>query len=337
MIGALCCLAFAALAASQEGSAARSERAARAMIQERFEEAETLYQQLAREDPDNAGLLLNLGLAQQSLGKLREAATQFRAVVKLQPETTLAWLLLGVAHRKLGEAAQAVPALEHVLEAEPANRTAALELAEALFDLGRFESAAQRFFRVAEIEPGNPRAWQGLGTCYMKLARQAFEEIGRSAPGSAWWWALAGRERAEAGRLEAAYSFYREALAKDPELRGVRGAIAEIYGATGHDDWAKIEQAREEKLPPPDCAKEAPECELRDQRYWQAVEAAAKFSGPRAVYWKALAYYQLAGIAFERLAELPATLERSGRPPASGTPLTGRAAELDRSGRIAAP
>ncbi len=337
MMGALCCLAIAALAAGQEGPAARSERAARAMIQERFDVAETLYRELVRDDPNNPGLLLNLGLAQQSLGKLREAAIQFRAVVKLQPETTLAWLLLGVAQRKLGEPAQAVSPLERVLEAEPGNRSAAVELAEALFDLGRFENAAQRFFHIAEIEPANPRAWQGLGTCYMKLAREAFDEIGRSAPGSAWWWALAGRERAEAGRLDAAYSFYREALAKDPGLRGVRGAIAEIYGATGHDDWAKIEQGREEKLPPPDCAKEAPECELRDQRYWQAVEAAAKFSGPRAVYWKALAYYQLAGIAFERLAELPVAPERSGRPVAGGTTLTGRAAELDRSGRITAP
>jgi superkiller protein 3 len=313
MIGAFCCFAIVALAAGQEDAAARSERAARAMLAERFSEAETLYRELLRADPNNPGLLLNLGLAEQSLGKLREAVSQFRAVVKLQPETTLAWLLLGAAHRKLGEPSEAIQPLERVVEAEPANRAAVLELAEALFELGRFEEAATRFFHLVEMEDSNPRGWQGMGTCYVKLARRALSELGRGAPDSAFWWALAGRERAEAGRLESAFTFYREALNREPGLRGVRGAIAEIYSATGHDDWARTEQAREEKLPPPDCGKEAPECELRDQRYWQAVEAAAKLSGPRAVYWKALGYYELAHVAFERLAELPLSAERYER------------------------
>ena len=386
MLGALCSLALVAFAAGQQDAAGKSTRAARAMFEERYGEAESLYKDLLRADPSNPGLLLNLGLAQQSLGKLREAVAQFRAVAKSEPNSALAWLLLGTTCRKLGDPAEAVQPLERVLEIEPANHTAALELAEALFELGRFEQAAVRFFHLVEIEPSNPRGWQGLGTCYIKLARSALAELGRSEPGSARWWALAGRERAEAGRLEPAYAFYREALSKDASLRGVRAAIAEIYSAAGHDDWAKVEEAREAKLPPADCAKEAPECELRDQRYWQAVEAASKLSGARAVYWKALGYYELARVAFERLAELPLSAERyerlaemhrlmgrhgeavkmwrealalapeeqrlqkelarsladareSGKAqPSSGDIVfTGRAAELERSGRITAP
>ena len=313
MIRALCCFAIVALAVGQEDMATKSERAARAMLDERFSDAETLYRELLRADPDNPGLLLNLGLAEQSLGKQREAVNRFRAVVKLQPETTLAWLLLGSGHRKLGEPAAAIQPLERVLETEPSNHAAALELAEALFELGRLEEAATRFYRLVEMEGSSPRGWQGLGTCYVKLARQALGALARTAPDSAWWWALAGRERAEAGRLASAFTFYREALSKDSGLRGVHSAIAEIYSATGRDDWAKIEQAREEKLPAPDCGKEAPECELRDQRYWQAVEAAAKLSGPHASYWKALGYYELAGVAFARLAELPLSAERYER------------------------
>jgi len=48
MIGALCCFSVVALAAGQEVAADRSERAARAMLEERFSEAETLYRELLR-------------------------------------------------------------------------------------------------------------------------------------------------------------------------------------------------------------------------------------------------------------------------------------------------
>jgi tetratricopeptide (TPR) repeat protein len=334
MIGALCCFALAALAAGQDDAAARSTRASRAMFEERFEEAAKLYRELLRDDPANPGLLLSLGLAEQSLGNYREAVGRFRAVVKLQPETMVAWLLLGSGYRKLGQPAEAIQPLQHLIEAEPANRAAALELAEALFDLGRFEESAARFFHLAELEPSNPRAWQALGTCYVKLARRALVELAARAPESAWWWTLAGRERAEAGRLDAAYAFYREALNQDPRLRGVRTAIAEIYDATSHPDWARIEQAREADLAPPDCGKEAPECELRDQRYWQAVELAGKLDGPRALYWKALGYYELAGVAFDRLAGLPLSAERYERL-AEAHRLMGRHAEAAKMWREA--
>lgn len=310
MLGALCCLTLAAAAAQD---AAKSELAARAMLEERFAEAETLYKELLAADPANPGLLLNLGLAEQSQGKLREAVKRFRAAAGLQPDSTMVWLLLGAAHRKLGEPAEAIRPLERALEREPSNHAAALELAEAFFDLERFQEAAPRFYRLAEIEPSNPRAWQALGICYVRMARKTLAELGRTAPDSAYWWALAGRERAESGRIESAYAFYREALARDPSLRGIRTAVAEIYTAAGRGEWAKIEQEREAKLAAPDCSKEPAECELRAGRYWQAVEEASKMSGPRAIYWEALAHYELAQIAFTRLAELPLSAERYER------------------------
>jgi superkiller protein 3 len=128
MFGTLCWVALVSLAPGWQ-DAAKSERAARAMFEERFAEAETLYKELLRSDPENPGLLLNLGLAELSLGKQREAAEQFRAVAKLEPGSSPAWLLLGTTCRKLGHPAEAIQPLERVLALEPANHTAALELA----------------------------------------------------------------------------------------------------------------------------------------------------------------------------------------------------------------
>ncbi len=313
MITALVYIAMGALAAGQQDTAAKSARAARAMIEEHFTEAETLYKELLAADPNNPGLMLNLGLAEQSLGRHREAANRFRAVAKIQPESALAWLLLGSTLRQLGEPVAAIEPLERVLKIEPANRSATEELAEALFGLERYEKAATQFFHLAEMEPSSPRAWQGLGTCYVKLARRAAADVTSAAPESAWRWALEAHERAEAGRMTSAFTLYRKALDKDPALHGVHSALAELYAATGHDEWAKTEEAREAALPAPDCAKEAPECELRAERFWQAVEAASALSGTRAAYWRASAYYELARMAFERLAGLPLSAEQYQR------------------------
>jgi len=121
-----------------------------------------------------------------------------------------------------------------------------------------------------------------------------------------------GTRAGEAGRLESAFAFYREALKKEPGLRGVRGAIAEIYSATGHDDWAGTNRpARRNCLLP--IAKGSAGMRVARPALLAGVEAAAKLSGPRAVYWKALGYYELARVAFERLAELPLSAERYER------------------------
>jgi tetratricopeptide (TPR) repeat protein len=310
MLGALVFLTLAALAAAPQEAGAKSERAARAMLEERFDEARKLYQELLAADPDNPGLLLNLGLAEQSLGRRREAADRFRAAARIQPESGLTWLLLGTALRHLGQAREAIAPLERVLQLEPGNHAAEAELAEALFDLERFPEAATHFFHLAESDPSNPRAWQGLGTCYVNLARRATAEVAREAPESGWRWALEARERLEAGRLHSAFALFRKALAGDPALPGVHSGLAEVYEAAGHVEWAKTEAAREEALPAPDCDREAPACEWRGGRYWQAVEAAARLRGARAAYWRGLAYFELARMAFERLAALPPSAEQ---------------------------
>ncbi len=313
MLGALVSLTLTALVAGPQETAVKSERAARAMLEERFDEARKLYHDLLAADPDNPGLLLNLGLAEQSLGRPREAADRFRAAAKIQPESGLTWLLLGTTLRHSGQAGEAIAPLERVLRLEPGNHAAEAELAEALFDLERLPEAASRFFHLAEADPSNPRAWQGLGTCYVKLARRAAAEVAREAPESGWRWALEARERMEAGHIRSAFALYRKALAGDPALAGVHSGLAGVYEAAGHPEWAKTEEAREEALPKPDCDRETPACEWREGRFWQAAEAAARLSGAQAAYWRGLAYFELARMALERLAALPPSAEQYER------------------------
>lgn len=302
-------LAMAAFAAGRQEQEDAPAMAARAMAEERYADAEALYVGLLREDPSNTGLLLNLGIARVSQGKYREAVDQFRTVAGKNPRAVPAWLLLGISCRNLNRAAEAVSAFEKLLELEPKNRTALAELAEALFSLGRDEQAAKRFFELSELEPANPRAWQGLGLSYLRLAQLAAAELEKAAPGSARWYVLRARERRGQGKAAQALALYRHALSLDPALRGIHAAIAGICRDSGQAGWAAAEEKREAALPLPDCTKETPECEYAAQRYWQAVEAAKSLPVPVAAYWRALSYRELADIAFARLMELPLSAE----------------------------
>jgi tetratricopeptide (TPR) repeat protein len=286
----------------QDDAVLKSQRAKKAMLDRRFDEAVQLYSELSRSMPQNPGMRFNLGMALHSAGRYREAIECFDAVLKMQPGLTAARIFTGVAYLKLGDPARAIPPLNKAVAAEPENRIARLELADALLSTSRFDQAAGHFRKLAEIDAREPKAWQGLGLSYLGLARESLVRLETRAPDSAFVPALLARSRAEQQQYGSAFSLYKDALARERNLRGAHAALAEIYRHTGHADWALVEERRERELPPPDCSAASAECAFIKGRYHDAIQAA---DTPRALYWKALSYSELAAQSFAKLAELP--------------------------------
>lgn len=290
--------------------APKAQQAQRAMETGDFKQAVALYTELVHDLPQNAGLHLNLGLALHSDGRYREAVNQFRIVTKRQPENASAWLMLGLSEVKLGQSQEAIAALRRALKIEPDNSLAQLQLGEALLSTGRPREAIEEFQKITERNPDNSRAWQGLGLSYAALARRAFREIEKVAPGSAYHDALLAESLAGQDQYRLAFYFYRKALAAKPaNLPGIHRALAEIYRNTGHSDWAAIEEERERSLPPPDCARSPLACDFLAGRYAQVISKAQNNSDPAAYYWQARAGQQLALRAFQRLAQMPESAE----------------------------
>lgn len=262
------------LAAQPQDLALKSRQAKELMAAGRFAEAIPIYTELVRAVPNNPGLILNLGLAQQMAGQHRNAVRQFEAAVKLQPDLFPAWFSLGACYLELGEPAKAVAPLE----------------------------------RAAELDPRDPRAWHHLGRSYEALAQRAFQRLDKLGQGSAWWLALAAETRLSQKQYASAFGLYREALAKMPKMRGVHAALAEIYRNTGHADWAAAAEQKEQALPRPDCAVAKRECAFRAGRYQEAARGAQPPS-LESYYWQARAYNVLAAGAFSRLARLPPSVE----------------------------
>lgn len=287
----------------------KSQLAKQAISQGRFEEAAALYATLVKAVPGNAGLLMNLGMALHMAGEHRAAVARLRGALKLDARLTPAWLMLGLAHMKLAEPSKAVDPLQRVLKAEPNNRTALLEIADAFLSINQPEEAARNFERLAGLDPTSPKPWQGLGLSYVALSQRAFAQLEKSAPESAFRDALLARSRGTQQQYRSAFGLYRQALSKNPNLRGAHAAIAEVYRQMGHADWAATEQELERKIEPLDCSGTTLECDFQKARYREIVSRTATARDPAALYWRALALSELAKSAFSRLAELPKSAE----------------------------
>ena len=285
--------------------AARSQRGKELMAAGRYADAAAVYRELVQALPGNAGLVLNLGMALHLAGQDRAALPHLESAHRLLPESLPAALFLGAVNLRLGQAAAAVAPLQTAVRLEPDNPETRAMLVEALVGQGRFLQAEPHLRRLAQMAPSDPAAWFNLGRTYEELAGQAAEDLLRRDSDSPYGLALLAEARRKHGQDSAAFHLYREALAREPGLRGMHRAIAGLYRKASHADWAAIEDQKERALPPPDCGHDALECALAAGKYQEVAASAASVKTAAAAYWLARAYEALAAQAFARLTALP--------------------------------
>jgi predicted Zn-dependent protease len=293
--------------AQSDNLAAKSQQAKELMGAGKFADAVPLYRELNLAVANNAGLLLNLGMALHMAGEERKAIPPLEAAVKLDPNLTPAWLFLGAARLRLGEVPAGVTALKVVTRLEPEHREARQMLAGALLSVNRFEESVEQYRKLTELEPESSQAWYGLGRSYESIAGQTFDDLQRTAPESAHWLALIAETRVREQQSSSAFYLYRQALEKMPGMRGLHKAVAEIYRQTGHPEWANVEEDKERQLPDADCRAQTLECDFGSGHYSQLVSSAEHAHTPESYYWRSRAYNELALQAFTRLGQLPAS------------------------------
>jgi len=291
---------------SAEGDlAAKSQRGKELMAAGSYADAVPVYRELAQAVPNNPGLLVNLGMALHLSGQDRDAIPPLEAALRLQPDSLPASLFLGASHLRLGRPAAAVAPLQKVVRLQPDNVEARSMLAEALVSLDRYAAAEPHLRRLAQLAPSDPAAWFNLGKAYEELASRTFADLLQRDPESPYALALAAGARLERGQRSAAFRLYRQAIEGGPALRGLHEAVAAIYRAAGHPDWAEVEEEKERALPARDCARAALECAFAAGKYRDVVTTAASSKEPARVFWVVRAYTELAAEAYGRLAALP--------------------------------
>ncbi|HEY2930809.1 MAG TPA: tetratricopeptide repeat protein [Acidobacteriota bacterium] len=303
------CLCAVVVFAQDQTLAQKSQRAREAMEQGRFSEAVQLYSQLVREVPGEPRMIMNLALALHSAGDYERATRQLRTVTQMDPRSGAAWFFLGLDSLKLGRTSAAVDALVKAVDLDPVNKMALAELGGALLLVDRAKEAAEYFQRLAALDASDPKAWQGLGLSYAALSQNAFAVLDKIAAESAYVFELLGHSRLNERKYRSAFYFFRRALERNSQLRGVHSALAEIYQATDHPAWAELERERERRLQPVDCAAEPLACAFEQRQFDKIVNQTRGAATAEALYWQARAYTELSAEAFGRLAMLPPSVE----------------------------
>lgn len=267
--------------------AQEAQRANELVASGKFDQAISIYDRLVRAFPANASLLLNLCIAEFKARRYRDAIEHARAALNLKPDLAPANLFLGASYLELGDAANALDPLHKALEAMPNDPNAHLMLAEALLAHRSYEEAREEFRKSSNLLPDNPKVWFGLGQVYDALSERAAHDLETNFSDSAYSSVLAGDSFLRERRFGSAFAAYREALAKGPAIPGIHAGLARVYRQTGHSEWAAQEESLEANV----------------------TRVQASNSGPAAYYWSCKSYRQLADQAYNRLAQLPPSLE----------------------------
>ncbi|MBL0312239.1 MAG: tetratricopeptide repeat protein [Holophagaceae bacterium] len=128
----------------------------------RNEEAVALIAQAIRIFPNGPAFHNNLGNALKALGRLEEARTCYLAALRLQPDYTEAQSSLGLVLHDLKRWDEAVELFLAALRMRPNHPTVFNNLGVSLNLLGRLEEATTAFRRSLEVNPNQPETHNNL-------------------------------------------------------------------------------------------------------------------------------------------------------------------------------
>jgi len=301
--------ALASAGSRADDLAAKAEVAKEAMASGRYAAAASLYGEIVKALPNEAGMQMNLGLALSMAGRAKEAIPHLQTALKLSPDLLPAALFLGAGYLELAQPAKAVPPLQKFVAAQPDHQDARRMLADALLALERWGRAAEHYRVLTEQAPTDPKAWYGLERSYEGLSGDAYAALEQATPDSPYLALLVAQASVAQERDKSAFPLLREAIAKNTRPAEAHEALAQIYERAGHPDWAAVEHERAKAVPPPDCRTVTLECRFRAGRYQEVLEAARPLRTAESRYWTSRAADVLARQAFERLTALPPSPE----------------------------
>ncbi len=210
----------------------------------RLAEAEEMYRQILRVDPQQPDALHLLGVIALQVGKAAAAIELLEWAVRLQPKIAPFYGNLGSAYDAVGRFEDAVATYRRAVQIDPNYLDGHYNLATVLQHRGRFEEAIAGFRLVLKLEPGYVNACHNLGVCLAELERfeEAIECFRRTldmAPEHPAAHSNVGNALASMGRFDEAATCFRRALELDPnDVTAISGLAAQ------HEADNQTEEAR---------------------------------------------------------------------------------------------
>ena len=275
----------------------------------RFDAAATIYAELTTTRPDDAGLLMNLGMARYLAGHPDQALGPLQKSAHLNPALAPASLFLGASLLDLGRAGEALLPLQRAVTAMPQNADAREMLARAYLDTSQFTKATDHYRTLTAIQPENPKGWYGLTRAYEGIAEKALNALQQQAPDSPLLELVVADVAVSQEKYPAALAIYRRVMVGAPPVGGLHEAVAEIYERAGKPEWAAQERRAIKPRSAAACATRVAECDFLAGKFRESVAAGLQSPTPSGRYWTIRAANRLATEAVARLETLPSSVE----------------------------
>jgi Tfp pilus assembly protein PilF len=129
-----------------------------------WQSSETLWHHTIDVSPSSPVAYSNLGNAVADDNRYDEAQMLYNIALKLDPDDKDALNNLGVAQFAVGKSQDALETLQRAIRLDPGNARPWINQAQVFMSLGRMEDAVASFKRAVEIDPQSPLAAYGLGS-----------------------------------------------------------------------------------------------------------------------------------------------------------------------------
>lgn len=132
----------------------------------RLRQAENIYRQILKAQPDNPDAWHLLGLMAHQAGNINTAVELIGKAVHLDPNRAQFFRSLGDALKAQGNPDDAIASFERATEIKPDYAKAHLDLGNLLREHGRLDDAAAGCQRAIEIDPDYTDAYTSLGAAF---------------------------------------------------------------------------------------------------------------------------------------------------------------------------
>jgi len=221
--------------------------------------AAELIRRAIRVNPNEAIYHSNLGRVHQTAGDLREAEACYRRALEIRPDFTEAHSALGAALQEQGEVDQAVAAYQRAIQIDPNCAEAHFNLGTVWERQGDLGEAERAYRRALEVKPDYVEAHYNLGNVLTRLeefdaAESSYRRAVRIQPDHAEAHNNLGNVLKEKDRLDEAADCYRSALQIQPDFADAHCNLGNVLREEGRFDEAAA-CYREAVCIKPDCAE----------------------------------------------------------------------------------
>jgi len=211
----------------------------------RFDEAQTLYENICQIDRSDVEAWIKLSAIHRRLGRFQEAESCGRQAVTLQPDLAQAHYILAAALHSQNRTEEALAGYRRAIKLKPDFTIVHYLLGNALLNTGLVEESLPYFHQAIALQPDHYEALCDLGAALLRLnlieeAATPLQQASALRPGAPEALINLASLRERAGHIDEALTLYQRVLCTHPNAIDALARLAALLEKLGRLDEAKI-------------------------------------------------------------------------------------------------